>query len=95
MNFDSKAYAERIKDLRTRRGLTHAQFAEEIGISTNYLAKIENNRQSGSIDLAIDVAVFFDVSLDYLLLGKYHSNQDIKHVLREMIENLSALEETL
>ena len=47
MNFDSKAYAERIKDLRTRRGLTQAQFAEEIGISTNYLAKIENNRQSG------------------------------------------------
>lgn len=51
MYFDSKAYAERIRSLRMNKGLTQAQLAEKIGISASYLAKIENDRQSGSVDL--------------------------------------------
>lgn len=95
MYFDSKAYAERIRSLRMNKGLTQAQLAEKIGISASYLAKIENDRQSGSVDLAIDIAEFFDVSLDYLLRGETTSSQNLKKIVRKIINYLSAVEKKL
>ena len=95
MHFDSKAYASRIKELRTDKGLTQEQLAEKIGISINYLAKIETGKQTGTIDLAIDFAMYFDVSLDDLLLGKNEFNGSTKQKLRAVINYLSSLEDSL
>ncbi len=70
MHFDRMAYGERIKRLRTGRELTQEQLAEKINVSRTYIVKIENGLQIGPIEIAIELAMFFDVSMDFLLLGK-------------------------
>ena len=61
MHFDRMAYGERIKRLRTGRELTQEQLAEKINVSRTYIVKIENGLQIGPIEIAIELAMFFDV----------------------------------
>ena len=78
MYFDRTAYGERIKRLRTGRDLTQEQLAEKINVSRTYIVKIENGVQIGPIEIAIELAMFFDVSMDFLLLGKENYRVDRK-----------------
>lgn len=95
MHFDRTAYGERIKRLRTGRELTQEQLAEKINVSRTYIVKIENGLQIGPIEIAIDLAMFFDVSMDFLLLGKENYRVDRKQCLRMAIDILSELEAEL
>lgn len=95
MHFDRTAYGERIKRLRTGRELTQEQLAEKINVSRTYIVKIENGLQIGPIDIAIELAMFFDVSMDFLLLGKENYRVDRKQCLRMAIDILSELEAEL
>ena len=95
MHFDRMAYGERIKRLRTGRELTQEQLAEKINVSRTYIVKIENGLQIGQIEIAIELAMFFDVSMDFLLLGKENYRVDRKQCLRMAIDILSELETEL
>ena len=91
MYFDHKAYGERIKRLRTGRELTQEQLAEKINVSRTYIVKIENGLQIGPIEIAIELAMFFDVSMDFLLLGKENYRVDRKQCLRMAIDILCSV----
>lgn len=95
MHFDRVAYGERIKRLRTSKELTQEQLAEKINVSRTYIAKIENGLQTGPIEIAIELAVFFDVSMDFLLLGKDNHWLDRRQCLRMAIDILIELETEL
>ena len=95
MHFDRTAYGERIKRLRTSRELTQEQLAEKINVSRTYIAKIENGLQTGSIEIAIELAEFFNVSLDFLLLEKGNRHIGRKQRLGMAIDILSELEAEL
>lgn len=95
MHFDRTAYGERIKRLRTGRELTQEQLAEKINVSRTYIVKFENGLQIGPIEIAIELAMFFDVSMDFLLLGKENYRVDRKQCLRMAIDILSELEAEL
>ena len=95
MHFDRMAYGERIKRLRTGRELTQEQHAEKINVSRTYIVKIENGLQIGPIEIAIELAMFFDVSMDFLLLGKENYRVDRKQCLRMAIDILSELQAKL
>ena len=95
MHFDRMAYGERIKRLRTGREHTQEQLAEKINVSRTYIVKIENGLQIGPIEIAIELAMFFDVSMDFLLLGKENYRVDRKQCLRMAIDILSELQAKL
>ena len=95
MHFDRMAYGERIKRLRTGRELTQEQLAEKINVSRTDIVKIEIGLQIGPIEIAIELAMFFDVSMDFLLLGKENYRVDRKQCLRMAIDILSELEAEL
>ena len=95
MHFDRMAYGERIKRLRTGRELTQEQLAEKINVSRTYIVKIENGLQIGPIEIAIELAMFFDVSMDFLLLGKENYRVGRKQCLRMAIDILSELQAKL
>ena len=95
MHFDRMAYGERIKRLRTGRELTQEQLAEKINVSRTYIVKIENGLRIGPIEIAIELAMFFDVSMDFLLLGKENYRVDRKQCLRMAIDILSELQAKL
>ena len=59
MRFDRMAYGARIKQLRISKGLTQEQLAEKMHVTGTYIVKIENSQRTGSIELAVELAVLW------------------------------------
>lgn len=95
MSFDVIGCGKRIQELRKSRGLTQEQLAEKLCVTCKYVQRIEAGRAMGSIDLLIDTATFFSVSMDYLLLGKGYPQKKVKEHLQETIKLLQSLEHAL
>lgn len=57
----------RLKELRTARGLTIRALEEKVGISHTQITHIENGKRNFTTKNAKIVAEFFGVSVDYLL----------------------------
>lgn len=62
--------ANQIKYLRKSHGLSQAQLADKLGVKKQSVSNWENDNILPSIELVLKIAVFFDVSTDYLLFGK-------------------------
>ncbi|MDD6637504.1 MAG: helix-turn-helix transcriptional regulator [Lachnospiraceae bacterium] len=65
-------YAEmgqRIGDLRRERHITQETFAEDMDISVKHCSHVERGMASYSLEKLIDVADYFDVSIDYIVRG--------------------------
>lgn len=58
---------ERIKELRTSKGLTQKQLAEEAKLSERGIQNYELGERVPTLQAAIALADYFDVSLDYLV----------------------------
>ncbi|MCQ2401370.1 MAG: helix-turn-helix domain-containing protein [Lachnospiraceae bacterium] len=84
MHYDSKETGKRIGQLRMLKGLTQEEFAEKVNLSPNTIAKIECGLRNASMDLLIQMSMLFDVSIDFLLLGK--TDEDFRKEMREEID---------
>lgn len=62
-----KIFGERLKDLRLERNLKQKDVAKGLGVSQAAVARWEANLQIPNIDILYKVAIFFDVSADFLL----------------------------
>lgn len=71
MNYDMKQSGERIRQLRIKNGLTQEKTANALNIDQSFYGRIEAGKKGCSVDLFIQLSVLFDVSLDYLILGRY------------------------
>ena len=61
------AVAPRLRALRLRRGLTLAELADETGISTSTLSRLESGLRRPTLDLLIRLAAAYRASLDDLV----------------------------
>ncbi|MFF2493431.1 helix-turn-helix domain-containing protein [Agromyces sp. NPDC058064] len=59
--------AARLRELRTRRGLTLAELSEETGISASTLSRLESGGRRPTLDLLIRLAAVYRASLDDLV----------------------------
>lgn len=73
MNYDMKKSGERIRQLRAIRGFTQGDVAQMLNIDRSFYSRIEAGKNGCAVDLFIQLSGLFDVSLDYLILGKYDS----------------------
>ena len=94
MYFDLVETGKRIKEIRDAKGLTQIAFAEKINVSRSYMNKIENGSKSPSIDLLIEIAVFGDVTWDYLILGRIQNEAQNKKEA-ELTEKLNFLKQAI
>ena len=76
--FNMKDFGLRLRKLRQACGLTQEEFCDVIGISDTHYRKIEAGTRTGSLELAVEMAEYFHVSLDYQLLGETESNSKAK-----------------
>lgn len=70
-------YAEigkRIGDLRRERHITQEEFAEAMDISVKHCSHVERGMASYSLEKLIDVADYFNVSIDYIVRGTNHDD---------------------
>jgi len=70
MSVNPREIGQRIRKLRVDHGLTQPQLAKAVNVTTNYISHIESGRRMGSIDFLVEMAEFFSVTLDNLILGK-------------------------
>ncbi len=68
-------FAQRLKELRVKSGLTQMQFAEIFKISSGTIAMWETGKRAPDKDTIVKIANYFHVSTDYLL-GNEQKNSD-------------------
>lgn len=95
MSFDTTACGKRVRQLRRQHNLTQLGLCEKLNISETYLREIESGERSASIDLYIEIAEFFHVSLDYLILGTEQSPGTFKSKIRTVIELLLEIDQSI
>ena len=59
-------YAQRLKDLREDRDISQATVAKLLGTSQSYYAQYENGKRELPLYRAIQLAKFYNISLDYI-----------------------------
>ena len=81
MSFDPNAIGNRIFTLRTNAKLSQEKLAEKLGVSHRHLGDLERGSSNGSVKILIDIAEYFHVSMDYLLLGRDPSRDQFQNEL--------------
>ena len=87
MSFNQKEIGQRVNELRTGHQLSLDQLADAVNCTRDHLYRAERGepRHGFSIDILIEIARYFDVSLDYLILGVEGNN----HAIREELMRVS------
>ena len=62
---------DRIRRLRIENGLTHEKAAEALNVDRSFYSRIKSGKKGCSVDLFIQLSELFQVSLDYIIVGKY------------------------
>ena len=97
MNYDMKQSGERIRQLRIRNGFTQEKIANVLNINQSYYGRIETGKRGCPVELFIQLSDLFDVSLDYLILGRSGSvllkESDVTHLKSEIKKLVKCLEQ--
>ena len=67
MNLKMEIFAERLKELRTEKGLSQRELAKAVGLTQGAITHWENGVRSPSGEALILLAKYFGVTSDYLL----------------------------
>ncbi len=67
---------KRLVELRKQTGLSQEDFAEKLGLSRQSISKWETGEAIPDVDNLILLSQKYDVSIDYILLGKEHSTTE-------------------
>ncbi len=66
--------ANQIKNLRKKAGMSQLQLAEKLNVGPSAIGMYEQGRRMPAVEMLIEIANLFDVSLDYLITGREISN---------------------
>ena len=67
---DKVAIGKRLRQSRESLSLSREEFSEKVGISSQFQAQIETATKGMSAETLYKICTNFDISADYLLLGK-------------------------
>ena len=85
-----ESLGDRIKTLRTEKGMTLAELGEKANLSISYLSQIERDKTSPSLTTLEIIAKSLDTGLRYL----FESDQEIAFVVRAEKENAAITSST-
>lgn len=74
-------YMQKVKELRTQKGLSQEQLAKAIGVSRPTYTAIEAGKQELSLDEAKKLATLFGIGVDELLSGAVPNMEKYKHMI--------------
>ena len=66
MFFSNRNFGDTVRKLRKARNFTQRDLAEYLNVTPTQVSDIENGKTSTAIYRAVELALFFNVSLDYL-----------------------------
>ena len=93
MSFNQKEIGRRVNELRTGHQLSLDQLADAVNCTRDHLYRAERGepRHGFSVDILIEIARYFDVSLDYLILGVEGNNHAVREELMRIAGELKML----
>lgn len=78
----------RIKELRAKNRMLQDTLARKVGVSQQTISKIENGKTVPYVDVMMDIAKVFNVSLDYLLcLTEEYRTLEYNDALEKFVNN--------
>lgn len=86
---------ERIKELRTERGLSQVDLAHQFGITKQCVSNWENDNILPSIEMLVKLAKYFKVSTDYLLCLTDKKTIDISDLTTAQAEHIKLVIEDI
>ncbi len=75
--------SERVLQLLELKGISRYKLAEDIDVDDSSISKNINNKSTWGFKLLLRIAVYFDVSLDWLILGK-EKDKDMQVVMGDL-----------
>ena len=64
--------------LRKIKGLTQEEFAKELKVSRQTVSAIENGKYSPSLDLAFEIALYFNKTIEEIFIYEKEENHEKK-----------------
>ena len=58
----------RIESIRKERGIRQEEFAKALGVSRQTISSLENGRYNPSIQLAFQIARYFDMTIEEVFI---------------------------
>lgn len=83
-------FSERLRALRTEKGILQAEIATSVGLKPQSYSAYENGREP-NYDILIKLAEYFDCTTDYLLGLSIVRNEEAKKYNDETIEKINEL----
>ncbi len=75
----------KLKDLRTKKGLSQEELGKILGVSGQTILNWENSIHSPNVEQLIKLATYFDVSIDYLV-GLKNENKIKNEIMNDLKE---------
>lgn len=97
MFYDFEESGRRVANLRMQHGYTQEQLADVLNMDRSVLSKAEAGKRGLPIEIYAQIAALFNVSLDYLITGKIHHQDEVnlKESIGALISQLEAFRERL
>ena len=92
MYYDLIESGKRIKELRKKKGMSQSDLAEAISIHVKTVSKAERGVVGLSVDNLVLIAQYFEVSLDYLILGNSGERSIFERIESQLEEKRKKIE---
>ncbi len=88
---DKAEIGKRLRKVRRRNNMTQEKMAEALGVSSRYLSKIENGKNSPSLMFVMKFSEITGASLDYLMKDRAEPGgaEDMAPLLSSVYEDLT------
>ena len=86
-------FGDKVKKLRTDRGLNQTVLAERLGVRKSIISAYESQMRMPSLDMLVKIALEFSVSVDWLLGLERTKSIDVAGVTDEQVALLAGLTE--
>ena len=86
-------FGDKVKKLRTDRGLNQTVLAERLGVRKSIISAYESQMRMPSLDMLVKIALEFSVSVDWLFGLERTKSIDVAGVTDEQVALLAGLVE--
>ena len=87
--------AKRIRNARKKSRYTQEQVAEIVNVDRNSIGRIERGIMACSVDLFVQFADLYGMTLDYLIAGKTSDTDQLTAKLDAVIDQLTEMKRDL
>ena len=80
-------FSTQLRLLRKRKNLSQEKLSELLGYYSKFIGRLENEERTPSIDVLISLSKYFDVPIDYLVLGDKNIAPEVQSIFANLSHN--------